>query len=99
MTAKISVFVICVEVIICLLLYNLRDCNFRSLSFSRKKKNDLTCLKVSSYFYRKKYRWFPTNKDFLKKINFIFRKTTRNIGKKLIFQKKSFFFLRNMSDK
>ena len=28
MNAKIPVFVICVEVIICLLLYNLHDCTF-----------------------------------------------------------------------
>ena len=29
MNAKISVFVICVEVIICLLLHNLHDCTFK----------------------------------------------------------------------
>ena len=28
MNVKISAFVICVEAIICLLLYNLHDCNF-----------------------------------------------------------------------
>ena len=30
MNAKISVFVICVEVIIYLLLYNLHDCTFKN---------------------------------------------------------------------
>ena len=35
MNAKISLFVICVEVIICLLLYNFRDCIF-NLIFSLK---------------------------------------------------------------
>ena len=30
MNAKISVFVICVEAIIYLLLYNLRDCTFKT---------------------------------------------------------------------
>ena len=29
MNAKISVFVICVEAIICLLLHNLHDCTFK----------------------------------------------------------------------
>ena len=29
MNAKISVFVVCVEVTICLLLYNLHDCTFK----------------------------------------------------------------------
>ena len=28
MNAKVSVFVICVEAIVCLLLYNLHDCTF-----------------------------------------------------------------------
>ena len=41
MNAKISVFFICVEVIIYLLLYNLHDCTFESetvLSWSSRKK-------------------------------------------------------------
>ena len=39
MNAKISVFVICVEAIIYLLLYNLHDCTFNSyFTFITKEK-------------------------------------------------------------
>ena len=91
--AKISVFVICVEVIVYLLLYNLHDCTFKTFKIFLSEKNDLTCLKASlwSCFYRKKYRWFPTHRDFWKSFILEFRKTTRHIGKKPIFKKSHFF--------
>ena len=91
--ARISVFVICVEMIVYLLLYNLHDCTFKTFKIFLSEKNYLTCLKASlwSYFYRKKYRWFPTHRDFWKSFIFVFRKTTRHIGKKPIFKKSHFF--------
>ena len=38
MNAKISAFIICVEEIICFLLYNLHDCTFK-ISASTNKRN------------------------------------------------------------
>ena len=45
---KISVFVICVEAIICLSLYNLHDCTFNKINIAGKsvilgKKNQGEC--------------------------------------------------------
>ena len=37
MNAEISVFVICVEAIIYLLLYNLNDCNFKKINVVESK--------------------------------------------------------------
>ena len=38
MNVKISVFVICIETIIYLLLYNLHDCTFKVASLSEKHR-------------------------------------------------------------
>ena len=42
MNAKISEFIICVEAIIYLLLYNLHDCNFKIDSFNKSLKLSLS---------------------------------------------------------
>ena len=37
MNSKISVFLVCFEAIICLLLYNLHDCNFKELGDAQRE--------------------------------------------------------------
>ena len=54
MNARISVFAICVEAIIYLLLYNLPDCSFKSIMFIRKTlcanvKSNNGCIPLNSY--------------------------------------------------
>ena len=46
MNAKISVFVICVEAIIYLLLYNLHDCSFKAHTL-----NDLQIISYENWFH------------------------------------------------
>ena len=57
MNAKISVFVICVEAIICLSLYNILDCTFKgALSGLRQflaTENSLKLMKNAFYFISK----------------------------------------------
>ena len=45
MNAKISVFAICVEVIIYLLLHNLHDCTFKHMLESNKGNQLFHCVK------------------------------------------------------
>ena len=47
MNAKISVFVVCIETIICLLLYNLDDCTFKDTQREKAPLNQTPALTKS----------------------------------------------------
>ena len=51
MNVKFSVFVICIEAIIYLLLYNLHGCTF-NLSFTNNAKLTLTVFLIIRYFFK-----------------------------------------------
>ena len=58
MNAKISEFIICVEAIIYLLLYNLHDCNFKIDSFNKSLK-----LSLSQHRLVKPLKYYAVNGD------------------------------------
>ena len=52
MNVKISVFIICVEAIIYLLLYNLHDCTFKELNYLCKHIKKIYQRQPRFYFYK-----------------------------------------------
>ena len=60
MNAQNSVFVICVEAIICLLLYNLHNCTFKNNIYSGKNSTNKYMLKVSKRHTRARSNYFQS---------------------------------------